>query len=936
MTLAQPQLDHRSYVSIAESISEGRFSGYYPPLLSEAAALVTPELCDILADLERADLICNQALANLQERLDSLCIRTLITLFQSRLESDPRLSYDEFDQQLQDNDMRQVITERFPELARLQAVTVNGWRNDLLSVVRCAQDDQRQLTQLGVAGVVCGVSLGRGDTHRGGRSAAFVHFSCETTLAFKPVASDMASFVQRLLGRIDPEHTFFGQVLPQSLEVAGHQWEAIVAQHSVHSPTQEETWMLRAGRLCALAFALGTTDLHRENLVATAAGPVIVDSETLTSLPPLLAEGSADEAFSALRAQLEAGPLRTMLLPTRFLGAKLDVENSGLGGAWTTDHSSTMMCIRVTGQGTRDIRFGSEPAQLPTAHNLLSRSDGTSVDPRAHVDAVKTGYREAMHLLRTNRHTLEAMTDSTEIAQFRQVVRPTWIYARYLEASTHPARLDDVQTRRDLLQGMKAAFPSLRPALASDVADAEVRALLNLDVPLFGVNADGSLSDADSGGALGSTGIGTAECVRWWIRQALDRDDDSDAELIQVALDAACDDAYDAVNAPAIRDSLNLPWLPPRVAWSAHREQATWLSGLLFGEGLRLGPVPLAFYEGGGTLLELSQQAQVSDDLQLRQLVRAVTRAAVWHTVSPDPELPEAVISPFTGALADAVSIFELTRAGVEVDSVLLEHSVESLQMAQKSAGLRLSRWRPGDPADYLNGLSGCLYALQQYREYLPKEGNSDLAQGAADIAQHGLAYLAADGTSGLAHGALGGLVGLSSLWKLTGVQPLEQLTKEGLEQFCERRTSDPALHQHGGREAWCRGHAGIVLGLLTVQSHLAAPRSDVEDSLGWHLEVLTRTDLPANSDLSLCHGAAGPVTALAMASAALENADLRDHAHRRVSTFHDHAKKHGWRSGLGRAPAAAGFLMGRPGWELAARCVNTPDLIPSLVGGHQ
>lgn len=918
---------------IAAQGAEGRFPGYYVDMLSEASVPIITELADIVGDAELARNLCRQAMRSLQEQLDRVCVRTLITVFQAAREADPSLSYEAFDQRLRLRQAREDIGAQFPELDRLTSLATRRWQDDLRYVVEAAMLDAEHLRPLGVRGLPCGVTLGCGDRHRGGRGVAMVDFTCGTRAVLKPDSSPVAAFVARFLWETDPDQAFFGTVLPRSVTIGNHEWHEFVGSQPVATGASEHTWMRRAGRVAALMFAIGATDLHCENVVARACGPMIVDTETLTSLPPHDSE-PASTVFSALRHDLETGPLRTMIFPTRFLGAPIDVDLSGLGGPWQGPAgSSAIRVLSVLHAGTAQIRFEMTTSTLPATGNDIISESGERIDPRRHRHHIVGGYQEGIRWLRRHDADLQNALANRAPGHFRQVVRPTWIYARILDASTHPARLTSTADRRQALSALSIRHPSLRPALSQAVRTAEIDALVNLDIPLFSVDRTGEIrGDLDSL-PLGDVGIDPATCVRWWWKHVLGRSEAIDAHAIELSLDTASDDVYNDLDVPGCRDPLTESWDPTSPVWSADRTTATWLTSLLLGEGMKLGPAPISLCEGGGSLLAMVHGSPPESRHDVHQFAKACLRGAVWHAVPEDPHLPEIFISPFTGALSDSTTIMEMARSGVRVDDALISQAEDSFASAAASASSRLSQWSPGQPADYLNGLSGCLVALARYRDHLPAQSFDHLTDGAAQIALQAEAYLVGDRTAGLAHGTLGRLLALSSLSTLVDVKKLNDAVEQGLRSLLRTRKRDAALLDRGGRTAWCRGHAGMVLGLLPVLKRLDIVGSERQSILSWHLDTLLGADLGDRNDVSLCHGAAGPVLALALASNALADPGLHDHALAQRDRFLELVELHGYRSGLGRAPGAESFLMGRPGWDLALASLRDINAVPRILG---
>ena len=910
-------------------VSGGRFAGYYRAALREAADAARVVTADLPTD-HGTDRLLVGPLTALQTRLDRLCVRTLISAFQATCERDPATGYTDFDTQLRSPHVRADLHRQFPELARLERLTVDRWLDDLRTLLSAARDGAEPLAALGATGGIVDIDQGRGDTHAGGRAVALLTFDSGARIAVKPHPGGALGVLRALLDRLDPGREFFGPALAAGIVHGGHEWQLVVENTPLDQDADAPRWALRAGRLSALAHATGATDLHRENVVATGDGPVIVDTETLTSLPPAPPTGQGTAEL--LRHDLETSALRTMLHPARYLGAPVGLDLSAYGGELQVgQHSSSIPVLRVVDEGTDDIRFDLRPTVQEPEANVLRGPGGGAIDPRRLTAWLVRGYREGIALLRRHREVLEDVLRTVEVGEVRQVIRPTWVYDLFLQASTHPAYLTSAERRRTTLERLPARHPGLPAALSPAATAAEIAALLDLDIPLVHLLPSGRLRAAGTGDLGGAGAHDPAGALRWWWRTVLDRDPEGDARLLAIAWDTAHDDAYEVPPEDGRPAPVDAGHQHPLL--SADGTRATWLTGVLVGDGLRLAPLPIAWCEGGGTLLARAR-AHPADLARPTDPVPAVVAGATWHDVPADPAAPEVVISPFTGATADAATLVELADAGLVLDARSRTRVATALGHTADSAARRLSAWRPGVPADYLGGLSGALHALHAYADHAPP-----VPEALIEAADRGdldwTAFLREGDGVGLAHGTTGRLLGLASLSRLTGSAAAARAAADGLETVRRDRCHDPALRDRGGRVAWCRGHAGLVLGLLQVGDLLDLDRATVADLLDPHLAPLTHVE-PDRRDLSLCHGTAGVVLALTLAGHHLDEPELTRaaHAHATAGQRLLHAGRARW--GLGRAPSAEGFLMGRPGWDLVAHVLQHPDHAPRILGGRR
>ncbi|MYS43547.1 type 2 lantipeptide synthetase LanM, partial [Streptomyces sp. SID5998] len=224
-----------------------------------------------------------------------------------------------------------LFTE-YPVLARLagrSCVNAVAAMAELLD--RYAEDRAELVTRLLAGrdpGPLVAVDRTSGDVHRRGRRVAVLRFADGSRVVYKPrpLAAD------RHFGElVDWYSTRAGTPVlrtPALLTRPDHGWSELIEARPCASPAELDRFYRRLGALLALAHVLDLTDLHHENLIASAGHPVLVDLETLFH-PPLPEDPAADDP--AGRA-LDASVQRIGLLPQLVLGDEGALDLSGLGG----------------------------------------------------------------------------------------------------------------------------------------------------------------------------------------------------------------------------------------------------------------------------------------------------------------------------------------------------------------------------------------------------------------------------------------------------------------------------------------------------------------------------------------------------------------------------------------------------------------------------
>ena len=171
----------------------------------------------------------------------------------------------------------------FPVLARQVVLLADQWVDQTAALVSRVQEDRAAIESTfgSAAGQVRRLTPGLSDRHAGGCRVALVEFASGLRLAYKPRDVRLERVFNELLGWLRQSGL---AVVPRPLRVIDrgtHGWVEWVEQESLGSSEAVHAYFRSAGALVCLAHVLGGTDLHSENLIASADGPVLVDTEML-------------------------------------------------------------------------------------------------------------------------------------------------------------------------------------------------------------------------------------------------------------------------------------------------------------------------------------------------------------------------------------------------------------------------------------------------------------------------------------------------------------------------------------------------------------------------------------------------------------------------------------------------------------------------------
>ena len=325
-----------------------------------------------------------------------------------------------------------------------------------------------------------------GDTH-GAAAVARIRFSDTSELIYKPRDCTLEvrwqEFVRTLneIGLQPP--------LDSLACVLGHEhgWFSVLrAAQSTDRPAATRCFE-QYGALVALAYVFGARDLHQDNVIVGANGPVLIDCETVLQPQGTVLQAAAESAMARAADALENSCLSSGLV-------RFPAENAA-GERW--DESALCGQAKAT-QRDGWFNLGSDqllpgkiqlPASAPT-HRV--RCDDELLEPSDFLSELCQGFENLLKLLQLHHADprLLAALQRFSDTRLRVVMRPTRSYGAMLKAFRSAKVQRDGLNAGLMLETLAriwrqhAQRPVLWPLLAG-----ENNALLRGDVPVLYAHA---------------------------------------------------------------------------------------------------------------------------------------------------------------------------------------------------------------------------------------------------------------------------------------------------------------------------------------------------------------------------------------------------------------------------------------------------------------
>jgi type 2 lantibiotic biosynthesis protein LanM len=821
--------------------------------------------------------------------------------------------------------------QEYASLARLMAELAGHWIEHVHEFCHRLDEDRPALTKLFTRdsdlGPVVEVTTGISDPHHRRRDVLIVTFSSGLKIVYKPKDLGVDEAFRNLIDWLNTAGLPPGAPrlrVPGILNRTTHGWVEFVEHRTCYNPSEIERYYTRIGMLLCLAYVLGASDVHQDNIIASGEQPILLDLETMMQPPPRLwgglNAGSADQRAVEI---MHDSVLRTGLLPFWIAGYKgRSYDVSGIGSADSADTGYLRAHWENVNNDRMRVVYRTSRTESQANRPMLH---GDPISPREYVQQIRNGFTEVYRVLLARRDVL--LTEDGPLSWFRGLklrclLRMSKAYWQVLNRRMHPEFLRDgaeggIEFER-LARDFVFSDPDSDDGPPWGIYCAEVDALERLDLPFFAFYSDSHALFAD--GRVVAPGF----FPQSGLQSVISRVRTLSEEDLRVQTDFIVTSMY-------ARYEGSRSHVPQRSASDGSAAD---------GEKL-----PLTNAEFVAAAVTIAEQISHS-------AIRGSDGGITWLSMAFDPTVNRMNFVPMSDSLYDG-------RVGVAFFLAALEHVTRGTGFRDLVLGalmpLRKVLRRPPPLAGRMNlggaaGLGGQLYALVRIAEWLSDDelrhlavcatgwfirrrialdveldvfggsaggilglltlwaagGNAKALGAAVQCGEHLLerriraetGHLVWPGScvsrplTGFGHGAAGIAYALLRLSQASAEPRFRQAAAEGIAYETAVYSSDarnwPDFRGPAGQEsdgfmvAWCNGAAGIGLGRLGGLPVLDTPsiRGDIANALE------TTRFTPLTEEDHVCCGNMGRLDLLAEAGRRLGRLELLDEARRCASTL--------------------------------------------------
>lgn len=373
---------------------------------------------------------------------------------------------------------------KYPVLARLCCQSVDQWTDAAVNLCGRFLDDFDELRnrfgwQLDSAiGAIAALRTDLSDRHNAGQTVIECFLRTQDRVVYKPRSVQPEIQFYKFVNWINSRKLSLDLKELCALDRGEYGWVQHAAFKSCQSKGEVRSFYARTGMLLCVLYALGSTDMHHQNVIANGEYPVTVDLETmLCSHHPLRGKGN------------QAAILNIGLLP-RTVDSPSVPDLSGLGADTKQTEDAPVPQWHSINTDAMKLTF-SKPLSISATHRPHLRE--VAQPPLEFLPALVAGFEEAYSCLLSNRQEIlanERLLSGFDGLELRVLVRDSATYSAIHLRLLYPEFLMDGLDRSIELDWLARPLSArAKPQKARlELYERERAAMENLDVPHFGTS----------------------------------------------------------------------------------------------------------------------------------------------------------------------------------------------------------------------------------------------------------------------------------------------------------------------------------------------------------------------------------------------------------------------------------------------------------------
>ena len=842
------------------------------------------------------------------------------------------------------------ILKKYPVLREMIDRTSDQFIQYSLSIIKAyiAHYEEIAETFHQQFGRLLSIKVDAGDSHCEGKSVAILICECGK-IVYKPRSLEGDQLYQKIIRYFN--HQYDTELkTPIMVSKSNYGFQEYIESTSCQTLDEVSNYYYELGIHLAFIYAFQGSDFHYENIICNGLHPVLIDLETLFQSTLYFTEESKKDSVLKVSSSIN----RTVYKSTFFTHTSYPEENHVLDVSGLTNiELHTFDKEVVVNNKTDKVAVESQESKFGRGTNLPIYKD-SGIEIFGYEHAFVKGFTKAYQVIKYDKLILQMIEEHSSFP-VRIIVRPTYIYAKFLSSLLHPKYLKEKEERKRILslfQGSSEGFEAFKFLHMFEMDD-----MYKGDVPYFYTSFDKEQVYSSSGHEISYNLL--HYCPKQEVINKISslstKDMEYQIQLINMALSSTEGNrernpefsCYHHVHTIGreISCSTLLQQETNRILERAiiHDKYIQWVSPHLSPNGkLVSGPLNFNIYDGlGGIAIYLASYAQTFSDSRVDIIL-----PQVHSTINKLVE--KSVYRRNASAYYGLPSYYYYSHYMKKTGNL----SYDSIKEYEDFAEKVVRDIESYKSLDFIGGLAGLLKMLVN----LYNVEKSEVVKKAAEVVKNTIVnkaitkdqhlYWEADHNrnltlSGFSHGITGICYALSEyVTKVNHDTSLISVIQQAL--LYEDRFYDESQHAwKDNREnysthsapLWCHGSAGILLGRGKIKDNLG---NEVEvNYLEESLQNTLHSGNKHNQGYSLCHGTLGNLDILneirSLESFRHKEDEITSTIEKWLVDFRRDLEMYNFQNGIKNDFSGVGFMLGITGQLYALLRLKNPSL-PSLL----
>ncbi|ARV95867.1 LanM family lanthionine synthetase [Bacillus cereus] len=890
------------------------FGDFYRPILLDLEDIIENLLNTYREHINEKEIILNDIINSLLYELNRISFRTLLYEFHLTKDenevNDQDHHFKNYIKLLKDSNYITSILDKYEHLKQLIKQRIQFKIELIEKIFEHFSNDKSKLKQHidNEIHAIHGIEFSHGDSHNQGKSVTILQTN-SGKLVYKPHNLYTDQWFYEILNVLKEDINIDMPEIPL-FTVDDHGWQGFI-YHKPCTKTEElSNYYYRMGIYLSVFYLLKTDDIHYENIIASGEYPFILDLETIVANKKIHCDEEKESLMYTFLESITNSVLGTMILPVNYKFSPFDVDISAL--STKEAESNIWLSYVIEDAGTDNIRLIKQPSPLNKENNKVMLHNKVA-NPFDFLNSIESGFSHGYDSILKNKNKITEICHSNLVNKInvRHIPRATSVYAKFLDASTHPTYLRKTETVKTLFNKFRrgTSFTEIKQA------ESEISALLSHDIPYFTqpltskslyCNEMSVIEDYFQDrpidlvlNRLKNMGIKDKEKQLYYIKMSMVTDGSNNLTNIhgnQIL-------GFKNTEIDSILKEVGNELIDTAIIY---KDTCTWMiHEVTDNEKVYIGPLNYCLYDGAGVLLFLLELASYSNNKKYLQYAEMGLKGL--DTDIEVSKIDSHSVFHGIGSYLYLYARFYNTTQKTEYYHKLLD-GVKKLDITYKK-DLNI---------DFIGGLSGMIVFLTNcYRAY----GDEIFYKKANEFAELMISVYKekSEFLNGLAHGHAGISLSLASLYEINNDYEISneayKIIKQENLHFNSNDNNWTDLREFINTESvyWCHGAPGISLARMKTIQYLGI--SDLLDKdLKCSIRKTLQDGFSDSHDSSLCHGVFGNLDILIEINKYKKCETLSHFIDATFSSYIDNLTKFGYQSGIKNSLPINNFMLGKFG----------------------